>query len=101
MRYVQVYTPRNFPTTTAADASASAGAGAAAVAGTGTGTVHQAVAIEPMTAPADAFNSGKGVHWLEPGAEWTVRWGIRHHGFGAGAGSGSTDSALADGGASR
>ena len=83
MRYVQVYTPRNFPTI--ANANASAGAAAATA-------VHQAVAIEPMTAPADAFNTGKGVHWLEPGAEWSVRWGIRHHGFGS-------DSA--DGGESR
>jgi aldose 1-epimerase len=36
-----------------------------------------AVAIEPMTAPADAFNSGEGVRWLEPGEEWLVSWGIR------------------------
>ncbi len=41
----------------------------------------RAVAIEPMTAPADAFNSGKGVHWLAPGEEWTVRWGVRYSGF--------------------
>ncbi|MGO4692013.1 aldose 1-epimerase family protein [Glaciibacter sp. 2TAF33] len=61
MRYVQVFTPRAFP---------------------GTGGPHQAVAIEPMTAPADAFNSGKGLRWLAPDTEWTVRWGIRHTGFG-------------------
>lgn len=41
----------------------------------------RAVAIEPMTAPADAFNSGKGVRWLAPGEEWTVRWGVRYSGF--------------------
>jgi aldose 1-epimerase len=62
MRYVQVFTPRNFP---------------------GSDGPRQAVAIEPMTAPADAFNSGAGLKWLAPGAEWTVRWGIRHTGFGA------------------
>jgi aldose 1-epimerase len=62
MRYVQVFTPRSFP---------------------GPNGPHQAVAIEPMTAPADAFNSGKGLTWLAPDTEWTVRWGIRHTGFGA------------------
>ena len=36
-----------------------------------------AVAIEPMTAPANAFNSGEGLRWLEPGEEWTASWGIR------------------------
>jgi aldose 1-epimerase len=35
-----------------------------------------AVAIEPMTCPADAFNSGAGLVVLAPGAEWTGRWGI-------------------------
>lgn len=35
-----------------------------------------AVAIEPMTAPADAFNSGLGVRRLDPGATWTLQWGI-------------------------
>jgi aldose 1-epimerase len=37
-----------------------------------------AVAIEPMTAPPDAFNSGEGVRWLEPGDIWQARWGIRY-----------------------
>lgn len=36
-----------------------------------------AVAIEPMTAPADAFNSGRGLRWLAPGELWTLEWGIR------------------------
>ncbi|NQX29762.1 aldose 1-epimerase family protein [Microbacteriaceae bacterium VKM Ac-2854] len=44
--------------------------------------VRTAVAIEPMTAPADAFNSGHGLHWLDPGEEWSVSWGIRADGFG-------------------
>ncbi|MGK9147089.1 aldose 1-epimerase family protein [Plantibacter flavus] len=55
-RYVQVYTPSNFPK-----------AGGPGV----------AVAIEPMTAPADALNSGTGLRWLEPEERWTLSWGIR------------------------
>jgi aldose 1-epimerase len=40
---------------------------------------HQlAVAIEPMTAPADAFNSGRGLRWLAPGDTWDVGWGISY-----------------------
>lgn len=62
MRYVQVFTPRNFPGED--------------------GEPRTAVAIEPMTAPADAFNSGAGLRWLQPEEEWTVRWGIGHAGFG-------------------
>jgi aldose 1-epimerase len=57
-RFLQVYTPREFPT-----------------------HGSQAVAIEPMTAPADAFNSGVGVRRLAPGEEWTLSWGIRATGF--------------------
>lgn len=55
-RFVQVYTPSNFPK---AD---------------GPGV---AVAIEPMTAPADALNSGTGLRWLEPEERWNLSWGIR------------------------
>ncbi|HEY5186891.1 MAG TPA: aldose 1-epimerase family protein [Actinomycetes bacterium] len=36
-----------------------------------------AVAIEPMTCPADAFNSGEGLVTLDPGARWEGTWGIR------------------------
>ena len=36
-----------------------------------------AVAIEPMTCPADAFNSGSDLLWLEPGEQWKASWGIR------------------------
>jgi len=43
----------------------------------GTGT---AVAIEPMTAPPDALNSGQGLIWLEPGASWQGSWGLRYSG---------------------
>jgi len=35
-----------------------------------------AVAVEPMTCPADAFNSGAGLIVLEPGQVWTGTWGI-------------------------
>ncbi|MCP2030129.1 aldose 1-epimerase [Okibacterium sp. HSC-33S16] len=39
------------------------------------------VAIEPMTAPADALNSGQDLHWLAPGETWEVSWGVRADGF--------------------
>jgi len=35
-----------------------------------------AIAIEPMTAPADAFNSGRGIRRLAPDETWTLHWGI-------------------------
>lgn len=50
--YVQVYTTRGYP------------------------GQDLAVAIEPMTAPADALNSGLGIRRLLPGESWTLRWGI-------------------------
>lgn len=53
--YAVVFTPRDFP---------------------GVDGVHQAVAVEPMSAPADALNSGDGLVWIEPGESWTGRWGI-------------------------
>ncbi len=52
--YIQVFTTRDYPGTSLA------------------------VAIEPMTAPANAFNSGKGLRWLEPGETWTASWGIQY-----------------------
>ncbi|TFC53957.1 MULTISPECIES: aldose 1-epimerase family protein [unclassified Cryobacterium] len=71
MAYVQAFTPRNFPVRTGtAD-------------GGETTELGQAVAIEPMTAPADAFNSGHGLRWLAPGEDWVVRWGITPTGFAA------------------
>jgi aldose 1-epimerase len=39
--------------------------------------VEDAVAVEPMTAPADALNSGEGLRWLAPQDSWTLSWGIR------------------------
>ncbi|MFD5224329.1 aldose 1-epimerase family protein [Microbacterium sp. NPDC058342] len=35
------------------------------------------VAVEPMTAPADAFNSGRGLRHLGRDESWTLEWGIR------------------------
>jgi len=37
-----------------------------------------AVALEPMTAPPDALNSGTGLIWLEPGDSWSGSWGVRY-----------------------
>ena len=38
---------------------------------------RRAVAIEPMTAPANALNTGEGLRWLRPGERWELEWGIR------------------------
>ena len=56
-RYLQVFTTPIFPK---AD---------------GLGT---AVAIEPMTAPPDALNSGDHLIWLEPGETYEGSWGFRY-----------------------
>jgi aldose 1-epimerase len=37
---------------------------------------RQAIAIEPMTCPPNAFATGTDVVAIEPGAVWTGRWGI-------------------------
>ena len=37
-----------------------------------------AIALEPMTAAPNAFNSGHGLRWVEPGETWTLGWGIRY-----------------------
>ncbi len=36
-----------------------------------------AIAMEPMTAPANAFNTGEA-RWLQPGETWQATWGIRY-----------------------
>lgn len=36
----------------------------------------RAVAVEPMTGPANAFNSGDGLRWLPPGESFSMEWGI-------------------------
>jgi aldose 1-epimerase len=51
-RWVQVFTPDTFP---------------------GTGS---AIAIEPMTCPPDALNSGVDLITVEPGKTWSGRWGF-------------------------
>jgi aldose 1-epimerase len=61
-RYVQVFTSRVFATDTSSDV---------------------AIAVEPMTAPANALNTGRGLRWLAPGETWTVSWGIAARGFAA------------------
>ncbi|HEU0256979.1 MAG TPA: aldose 1-epimerase family protein, partial [Microbacteriaceae bacterium] len=35
-----------------------------------------AVAVEPMSAPTNALNTGRSLTWLEPGDTWRPRWGI-------------------------
>ncbi len=40
-------------------------------------TGPRGIAVEPMTCPADAFNSGEGLTVLEPGDSWTGSWGVR------------------------
>ena len=58
--YVQVFTHRSFATKAPGE---------------------PALAVEPMTAPANALNTGRGLRWLEPGETWRLRWGIRPAGF--------------------
>ncbi|NNC11704.1 aldose 1-epimerase family protein [Planctomonas sp. JC2975] len=53
--YVQAYTHRSFATLPEGEV---------------------AIALEPMTAPANALNSGQGLRWLAPGETFTARWGI-------------------------
>jgi aldose 1-epimerase len=37
---------------------------------------RRGLAVEPMSCPADAFNSGEGLVTLEPGQEHTLEWGL-------------------------
>jgi aldose 1-epimerase len=37
---------------------------------------RHAVAVEPMTCPPDALRTGKDLVNLQPGREWSARWGI-------------------------
>ncbi|MBC7723923.1 MAG: aldose 1-epimerase family protein [Burkholderiaceae bacterium] len=41
------------------------------------GVLGLAIAVEPMSAAANAFNSGDGLRWLDPGEHWSISWGIR------------------------
>ncbi|MFJ3957673.1 aldose 1-epimerase family protein [Arthrobacter sp. NPDC090010] len=36
----------------------------------------KALAVEPMTGPANAFNSGDGLNWVQPGEEFRMSWGL-------------------------
>jgi aldose 1-epimerase len=40
-------------------------------------TRRRGLAIEPMTCPADAFNSGDGLRVLQPGESFSAVWGLR------------------------
>jgi aldose 1-epimerase len=51
--FFQVFTPRDFPGR------------------------ELAVAVEPMTCPANAFNTGEGLRWLDPGESFEASWGLR------------------------
>lgn len=42
----------------------------------GIGGLRTAIAIEPMTAPPNAFATGEGLETLAPGESWSVAWGI-------------------------
>lgn len=42
-----------------------------------TSTPRVALAVEPMTAPVDAYNSTENLVTLEPGATYAASWGIR------------------------
>ena len=41
---------------------------------------RKSVAIEPMTCPPNAFNTGTGLIVLEPGHSWSGQWGITPNG---------------------
>ena len=56
-RFLQVYTHRSFATLPEGGV---------------------AIALEPMTAPTDAFNSGLGVKRLAPHETWSVTWAVRY-----------------------
>lgn len=42
-----------------------------------TGSPRVSLAVEPMTAPVDAFNSGEDLVTIDPGARYAASWGIR------------------------
>lgn len=41
------------------------------------GTARRSLAVEPMTAPADAFRTGEDLVVLAPGEDFAASWGIR------------------------
>ena len=58
--WIQAYTPSDFPRDDAH------------------GGPDSAIALEPMTAPPNALNSGTDLIHLEPGASWAGSWGVRY-----------------------
>jgi aldose 1-epimerase len=40
--------------------------------------VGLAVAVEPMTAPTNAFVTGQDLKWLDPAESWESHWGVRY-----------------------
>ncbi|CUU56163.1 aldose 1-epimerase [Parafrankia irregularis] len=42
----------------------------------GPGQARRSIAVEPMTCPANAFNSGDGLRVLEPGESFGGSWGV-------------------------
>ncbi len=40
------------------------------------GRRRRGLAVEPMTCAPNAFRSGEGLRVLEPGEEWSCRWGV-------------------------
>lgn len=61
-RWLQVFTPRDFPHVDPEGREAPA----------------LAVALEPMTAAPDALNTGEGLVWLAPDERWQASWGVRY-----------------------
>jgi aldose 1-epimerase len=55
--YVQVFTPRNYPKD---------------------GRKGLAIAIEPMTAPPNAFVTKRDLRWVKPNETWVASWGITY-----------------------
>ncbi len=51
--YIQVFTPRDYPGR------------------------ELTVAVEPMTCPANAFNTGEALRWLQPDESFEASWGLR------------------------
>jgi len=58
--WIQAYTPSDFPRDAAH------------------GGPGFAIALEPMTAPPNALNTGTDLIRLEPGASWAGSWGVRY-----------------------
>ena len=56
-KHVVIFTPNYFPTIDGGETSVAA--------------------IEPSTAAPNAFNSGRDLIWLEPGATFVGRWGVK------------------------